>query len=123
MEIIDTALLDDLKSKALESERLRMNYNFHCSGESKSQRLLNALEPGTIVPVHKHDNTAETYIVLRGAIRVDFYNEGNSITEAIELDPMKGNYGINIPEGQLHTLEVLQTGTVIFECKDGPYIQ
>ena len=122
MEIINNALLNELTVKASESERLRMNYNFHISHEAKSQRLLNAMEPGTVLPIHKHDNTAETYIVLRGAIRVDFYNEEGKATNSVELNPTKGNYGIDIPSGQLHTLEVLQTGTVIFECKDGPYI-
>lgn len=122
MEIINNALLNELTVKASESERLRMNHNFHDSNESKSQRLLNALEPGTVIPLHKHDNTAETYIVLRGSIRVDFYNSADSITESTVIDPLKGTYGIDIPAGQLHTLEVLKNGTVIFECKDGPYI-
>lgn len=122
MKIINNALLNELTEKASESERLRMNHNFHDSNESKSQRLLNALEPGTVIPLHKHDNTAETYIVLRGSIRVDFYNSVDSLGESTVIDPLKGTYGIDIPAGQLHTLEVLQTGTVIFECKDGPYI-
>lgn len=122
MKIINNALLNELTEKASESERLRMNHNFHDSNESKSQRLLNALEPGTVIPLHKHDNTAETYIVLRGSIRVDFYNSVDSLGESAVIDPLEGNYGIDIPSGQLHTLEVLQKGTVIFECKDGPYI-
>lgn len=122
MKIINNALLNELTEKASESERLRMNHNFHDSNESKSQRLLNALEPGTVIPLHKHDNTAETYIVLRGSIRVDFYNSVDSLGESAVIDPLEGNYGIDIPAGQLHTLEVLKNGTVIFECKDGPYI-
>jgi cupin fold WbuC family metalloprotein len=122
MNLITTELLDNLSDRAKASERLRMNHNFHDSNDSKSQRLLNALEPGTVVPLHKHDTTAETYIIVRGSIRVDFYTTEDTITESAVLDPLKGCYGINIPAGQLHTLEVLQPGTVIFECKDGPYI-
>lgn len=122
MKIINTSLLDSLSQQAAGSDRLRMNYNFHDAPESKSQRLLNALEPGTVIPLHKHDNTAETYIVLRGSIRVDFYNTEDAVDESAVIDPRKGSYGIDIPAGQLHTLEVLSPGTVIFECKDGPYI-
>jgi cupin fold WbuC family metalloprotein len=122
MNIIHTDLLNTLSATATKNERLRTNHNFHSSPDSKSQRLLNALEPGTQIPIHKHDNTAETYILLRGSIRVDFYNAANQITESATIDPKKGSYGIDIPAGQLHTLEVLEPGTVIFECKDGPYI-
>jgi cupin fold WbuC family metalloprotein len=123
MKIITEELLNDITSKAKVSERLRTNYNFHPSPDSKSQRLLNALEPGTQIPIHKHDNTAETYILLRGSIRVDFYNTENQVTESATLDPKQGVFGLDIPAGQLHSLEVLEHGTVIFECKDGPYIK
>jgi cupin fold WbuC family metalloprotein len=122
MIIIDSIILDIITHEAQTSERLRINHNFHTSPDSKSQRLLNALEPGTQIPTHKHDNTAETYILLRGRIRVDFYSAENQVTESATLDPKEGTYGIDIPAGQLHTLEVLEPGTVIFECKDGPYI-
>jgi cupin fold WbuC family metalloprotein len=123
MNNISKELLNQLTAKAKSSERLRTNHNFHTSPDSKSQRLLNALEPGTKVPIHKHDNTAETYILLRGSIRVDFYNTENQVTESATLDPKQGVFGLDIPAGQLHSLEVLETGTVIFECKDGPYIK
>ena len=122
MNIITTNLLNDLSAKACASERLRINHNLHPSPDSKSQRLLNALEPGTQIPIHKHDHTAETYILLRGRMRVDFYDANNTITESAILDPREGMYGIDIPAGQLHTLEVLESGSVIFECKDGPYL-
>ncbi len=111
------------ENRAKASERLRMNHNFHESPEAPSQRMLNALEVGTKVPVHKHDKTAETYILLRGSIRVDYHSpDGATITESVTLNPLQGNYGLNIPAGQLHSLQVLEPGTVIFECKDGPYI-
>jgi cupin fold WbuC family metalloprotein len=121
MNLINTSLLNHLTTTASKNERLRTNHNFHPSPDSKSQRLLNALEPGTQVPIHKHDNTAETYILLRGSIRVDFYNTENQVTESATLDPKQGVFGLDIPAGQLHSLEVLEPGTVIFECKDGPY--
>ena len=121
MKIIDTSLLDSVTEQATESPRLRMNHNFHDSMEAKSQRLLNALEPGTEIPIHRHRTTAETYILLRGTIGVLFYNNEREIIETIELNPLTGKYGVNIPAGEWHTLEVLETGTVIFEVKDGPY--
>ena len=121
MKIIDTSLLDSVTEQAIKSPRLRMNHNFHDSMEAKSQRLLNALEPGTEIPIHRHRTTAETYILLRGTIRVLFYNIKRELIETIELNPLTGKYGVDIPAGQWHTLEVLEPGTVIFEVKDGPY--
>ena len=119
--LIDNNLLDSVTSKAKESDRLRMNYNFHESLDAKAQRLLNALEPGTVLPIHRHQHTAETYIVLRGAIKVLFYNDDRVLTDEFMVDPLEGVYGLHIPIGQWHTLEVLESGTMIFEVKDGPY--
>ncbi|MBQ8735853.1 MAG: WbuC family cupin fold metalloprotein, partial [Bacteroidaceae bacterium] len=99
-----------------------MNFNLHESLDAKAQRLFNALEPGTILPIHRHRNTAETYILLRGRMNVIFYNEDGSISEKKEINPLKGIYGAHIEKGQWHTLEVLESGTVLFEVKDGPYI-
>lgn len=121
MHLINKTLLDEVSEKAVLSPRLRMNYNLHDSLEAKAQRLLNALEPGTQLPVHRHPHTAETYILLRGRINVLFYNEDKQVQEKQELSVTSGNYGVNIPAGQWHTLEVLESGTVIFEVKDGPY--
>ena len=78
---IDKKLLDEVTERAKASERLRMNYNLHDSLEAKAQRLLNALEPGTQLPIHRHRHTAETYIVLRGAIKVLFYDENKMLTD------------------------------------------
>ncbi len=119
--LIDEKLLDSVTSKAKDSDRLRMNYNFHDSHDSKAQRLLNALEPGTVLPIHRHPHTAETYIVLRGIIKVLFYNDDRILTQEFMINPLEAVYGINIPAGQWHTLEVLESGTMIFEVKDGPY--
>lgn len=121
MKLINTALLNKVTEEARQNERLRMNYNFHHNLKAKAQRLLNALEPGTKLPIHRHTQTDETYILLRGHIRILFYNNNREITEECELNPCTGNYGIHIPAGQWHTLEVLKSGSVIFEIKDGPY--
>jgi cupin fold WbuC family metalloprotein len=119
--LIDNNLLDLVTGQAKESERLRMNYNLHESLDAKAQRLLNALEPGTILSIHRHRHTAETYIVLRGSIIVIFYDDNKIPVEQHLISPKQGVYGVHIPSGQWHTLEVMETGTVIFEVKDGPY--
>lgn len=117
---IDDKLLNEVEEKAKSSPRLRMNYNFHEAPESKAQRLLNALEPGTSLPIHRHRHTAETYTLLRGRIDVMFYDDNRNMTARFELNPLVGNYGVHIPQGQWHTLAVIEP-SVIFEVKDGPY--
>ena len=121
MEIIDSKLLDDVSGQAVLSPRLRMNYNLHERLDAKAQRLLNALEPGTVLPIHRHLHTPETYILLRGSLRVKFYNEARELIDSVVLDCNEGKYGVDIPAGQFHTMEVLASGTVIFEVKEGPY--
>ena len=121
MLLINQSFIDTVSKAASMSPRLRMNYNFHVSPDSKSQRLLNALEPGTIMPIHRHPHTSETYVLLRGKLKVMFYNSNKEMTESAVLEPAAGVYGVNIPAGQWHSLEVLEHGTVIFEAKDGPY--
>lgn len=122
MKLIDKSLLDSVTSGAKESNRLRMNYNFHDSLDAPCQRLLNALEPETIVPIHRHQHTSETYILLRGKLRMMFYNDDKEIIEETILSSESANYGIHIPAGVWHAMEVLASGTVIFETKDGPYM-
>ena len=121
MLLINQSFIDTVSKAASMSPRLRMNYNFHESPGSKSQRLLNALEPGAIMPIHRHPHTSETYVLLRGKLKVMFYNSNRDMTESAVLEPAAGVYGVNIPAGQWHSLEVLEHGTVIFEAKDGPY--
>ena len=121
MNLIDNFLLDEVSRQAQSSPRLRMNHNFHDSMQSPSQRLLNALEPGTVLPIHRHALTDETYIVLRGKLWVRFYDDDKRVGKEALLDPANGCYGVNIPAGQWHSIEVMASGTVIFECKDGPY--
>ena len=120
MKIINQALLDSLQNEARKDSRERKNYNFHDDLSAPAQRLLNALEPGTSIPVHRHPHTAETYVVLRGEIEVQLFNDAGMITESATLSPSTGNYGIHILAGTWHGLKVLKSA-VIFEVKDGPY--
>lgn len=118
--IINDNLLNEIKVKAEESPRLRMNFNLHDSLDAKAQRLINVLLPGTPLPIHRHRLTAETYIILRGKMFVVFYNDMGAQTERYLLDPAQGNYGVQIPAGQWHGIEVIEP-SAIFEVKDGPY--
>ena len=119
--IIDDQLLDKVAAKAEESPRLRMNYNLHNSLDAKAQRLINVLLPSTPLSVHRHRHTAETYVILRGKMFVVFYNDLGAQTERYLLDPTQGNYGVQIPAGQWHGIEVIEP-SAIFEVKDGPYM-
>ena len=119
--ILDDALLNELEARAMQSPRLRMNLNLHDTLDAKAQRLLNALEPGTVIPIHRHRHTAETYAVLRGRIFVVFYDSMGGAVERFLLDPEAGKYGIHIPAGQWHSVEVINR-SVILEVKDGPYM-
>ena len=119
---ITQALLDSLTEQAKASPRLRMNMDLRNSPEDKSQRMLNALEPGSPLPIHRHRKSSETVVCLRGRLVEDFYDELERIcTESIELSPNGPVVALNIPIGQWHTVRVLEPGTVIMECKDGPY--
>ncbi len=121
MNVITQEFLDSLCDEAGKSPRRRKNFNFHDSPDAPAQCLLNALEPGTEIPVHRHPNTAETYFVVRGKVRVSFFNDAGETTHSAELAPEEKTYGIHIPAGTWHGLDVLENGTVIFEVKDGPY--
>ena len=119
---ITQALLDTLTTQAQGSPRLRMNLDLRNSVEDTSQRMLNAIEPGSVVPIHRHRNTSETVVCLRGRIVEEFYDELERIcTEAIVLSPNSQTMALNIPAGQWHTVRSLESGTVILEVKDGPY--
>lgn len=122
MLTINNLLLDNLTVQAKASPRLRMNYDLRTSPDDQSQRMLNAMEPGTVLPIHRHQKTSETVICLRGHLREIFYDDLDSIvTDTFDLTPNGPTYGLNIPAGQWHTIEVLDFGTVILESKDGPY--
>ncbi len=119
---ITKALLDDLTALAKASPRLRMNYDLRNGAGDSSQRMLNAIEPGSPLPIHRHRSTSETVVCLRGRLVEEYYDELERIcTEAIELSPGGPVVALNIPAGQWHTVRVLESGTVIMEVKDGPY--
>ena len=119
---IDNILLDSLTEQAKASPRLRMNYDLRNSSEDTSQRMLNAIEPGSEVPIHRHQKTSETVVVLRGRVIEEFYDELERRCEAIyEISPSGPTLALNIPAGQWHTLRSLESGTVILEVKDGKY--
>ena len=121
MKIIDEGLLNEVSFQAKNSPRLRMNYNFHQSLDEKCHRFLNAVEPGTVVEIHRHPGKDETFVLLRGRVVVKTYDDDGSLIESVELCPDEGRYGVNIPKGVWHNLEVIEGDSVFFECKEGPY--
>ena len=122
MKIIDKSLLDKVSAQAKESPRLRMNYNFHQSLDEKCHRFLNSVEPGTVVPVHRHPTKDESFVLLRGKVNVSTYNDNGSVLESVVLCQENGRYGVDIPKNVWHNLESLQSVSVIFECKEGPFV-
>ena len=119
--IIDNKILDDLSVKAKTSPRLRMNFDLRNSAEDNSQRMLNALEMGTIMPIHRHLASSETVVVLRGKIRWHFYDDAGKETESVLLDADGDVRCINVEKARWHSLECLETGSVLLESKDGKY--
>ena len=120
--VITQALLDKLTEQAKASPRLRMNYDLRNSSEDQSQRMLNAIEPGSPLPIHRHQNTSETVVCLRGRLVWEFYDELERIcTETIELSPNGQVVALNIPAGQWHTVRALESGSCIMEMKNGAY--
>ena len=129
--IIDNIILDKLTAQAKESPRLRMNLDLRNSAADSSQRMLNAIEPGSVVPIHRHQKTSETVVVLRGRVVEEYYDDAGVLVESFVLGdchvadaphndvPMA--CALNIPAGQWHTLRTLESGTVILEMKDGAY--
>ena len=121
-EKITQGLMDSLTKQAKISERLRMNLDLRDSDTDGSQRMLNAIEPGSALPIHRHCNTSETVVCLRGRLVEEFYDDLERIcTEAIELSPNGPIVALNIPVGQWHTVRALESGTVILEMKNGAY--
>ena len=117
--IIDQELLDDLTAQAKASPRLRMAYDLRNSYDDNSQRMLNAIEPGTEMPIHRHCNSSETCVCVRGHFVEYFYDENGNLTDAIDMVP--GGTILNIPIGQGHSLKSLESGTVLLEAKDGKW--
>ena len=119
---ITQAILDELTAQAKASPRLRMNRDLRNSEADQSQRMLNAIEPGGPMPIHRHRKTSETIVILRGRLVEEYYDELERVcTDAIEIAPGGPVVALNIPAGQWHTLRALESGTVILEMKDGAY--
>lgn len=120
--IITQVLLDSLTEQAKASPRLRMNMDLRNGPEDNSQRMLNAIEPGSPMPIHRHKFSSETVVCLRGRLVEEFYdNLERMCTDAIELSPGGPNYLVSIPAGQWHTVRALESGSALLECKDGKY--
>ena len=120
--IITQELLNELTAQAKTSPRLRMNMDLRNGPEDGSQRMLNAIEPGSPLPIHRHKYTSETIVCVRGRVVEEFYDELERIcTESIELTPGGPNVAINVPAGQWHTVRTLESGSVLLEMKDGKY--
>lgn len=119
---ITKAILDDLTAKAKASERLRMNLDLRDSETDGSQRMLNAIEPDSVVPIHRHQKSSETVVCLRGRVVEEYYDElERTCIETIELTPNGQTVALNIPAGQWHKLRSLESGSVILEMKDGKF--
>lgn len=118
---INKNLLDSLFAQAEENPRLRQNFDLRTSSADTSQRMLNALQPGTHVPIHRHTTTSETVILLRGHVTELFYNEKGVECGRYDLNSAKGVYGVQVPVGMWHTL-IVHEPSVIIEMKDGAYV-
>ena len=131
--IINQAILDKLTEEAKASPRLRMNMDLRNGPEDKSQRMLNAIEPGSPMPIHRHQKTSETVVCLRGRLVWEYFRElkvdslklkdSSEVqkVQEIELSPNGDVVALNVPSGQWHTVRALESGSVILECKEGAY--
>lgn len=122
MEIIDEKLIKEVRDKAKESPRLRMNYNFHKSLSDKCHRFINVLELGTQIPVHHHPTKDETLVILKGKVRVSTYNDDGEVLETCIICQEEGTFGVDIPKDTWHDVECLEP-SVLFECKEGPFVE
>lgn len=121
IRLINSHLLSGLYDKAASSERLRQAFDLRTTPEDGSQRMLNALQPGTKVSIHRHLASSETVIILRGRIRWLFYDDQGRITESTELWSDGDVRMLNVEKGRWHSLECQESGSVLFDAKDGPY--
>ena len=122
MKIIDEQLISGVAEEAKKSPRLRMNYNFHQSLDEKCHRFLNAMEPGTFIPVHHHPDKDETFVILKGRVRVTTYDDKGGILATCVISQDSGTYGVDIPKNVWHGLECLEP-SVLLECKAGPFVE
>lgn len=125
---ISNEILDNLSRQAKESPRLRMNLDLRTSPADGSQRMLNALEPGTVLPIHRHRKSTETVVLIRGSVRQNYYDgDGRLVDSFVAAAASSPNFassdcvGFSVPLGQWHNSVCLESGTVFIECKDGAY--
>ena len=119
--LLNKLFLDSLCEKAKKNFRLRINFDLRNSDQDQSQRMLNALHPGTILPIHRHPSTSETIIVIQGSVTQKFYDEDGKLTKSYILKAGSNHVIVHIPAGMWHNLDCLEEDTVIFEAKDGAY--
>ena len=119
--VIDKNILDTLSNQAKANPRLRQGFDMRTTQDDSSQRLLNAMEPGTVMPIHRHRFTSETMTMIRGRLIERFYDDDGNLIDEFLMEPMGQYPMIQVPVGMWHSLEVLESGTVIFEAKDGKY--
>ena len=119
--VITKEILDELSVQAKESPRFRMAMDLRNCPEDLSQRMLNALEPGTVMPIHRHHGSSETVVILRGKIRWIFYDDNGNETERVTLDADGWPRMLNVEKDRWHSLECLESGTILLEAKDGAY--
>lgn len=119
--ILNNDLFDQLTAQAKASPRLRMNIDLRDSADDQSQRMLNAIEPGTVLPIHRHRGSSETVVMLRGKGKWNYYDDNGQLTESFVVSADGDIRGISVPKGQWHNCESLESGTVILECKDGAW--
>ena len=120
--ILNIKLMDDLSAQAKENPRLRQAFDLRTTPNDSSQRILNAVELGTVLPIHRHRGSTETIIVLRGKVVQHYYDDNGNKTASYELAPNSAQVGMSVPVCQWHALESLEQGSVIFGCKDGAYL-
>ena len=113
--------MDSLSQQAKANPRLRQAFDLRTTPEDQSQRILNAVEPGTILPIHRHRGSTETIVCLRGKVVQHYYNDRGEKTASYELAPNTAQVAMSVPVGQWHALESIEEGSVILECKDGAY--
>ena len=119
--LIDQQLLDTLSAQAKSSPHLRMNFDLRNTSDDQSQRMLNALEPGTVIPIHRHRNTSETVVVLRGKVKWLYYNDQGKLIESFLVEANGDIRGLSVPIGQWHSMECLESGSIIMATKDGAW--
>lgn len=119
---IDNKFLDNLTSQAKVNPRLRQSFDLRTTSDDNSQRMLNAMEPGSLIPIHRHCTTTETMVMVRGKLIERFFDDTGNLTDEFVMEPCGEHPMIQIEAGQWHSLEVLESGTVIFEAKDGKYV-